>query len=436
MEDPMTANIAIIGAGIAGLESARQLLLRGEEKITIFEKTDRVGGRVFSRDLGDDNGVVELGAGRFSPWEHQRLMTHVARLGLRTKPFDFTLSAVQRGLHEQSWNLLKTFCDELGEYHAALPMRERQRTSLEEAALASIGKTKFDYLIEMSGYDTLANPALTFEEGFQLLRHHPETCGLFAGEPKQWMAFADGFSCLADALHADIRGDVRLELEHELSAVRSSAVAGYTLGFETPNGCKTHAFDKVLLAMPVSAIGKLHGMTMSSLLRDSISHVPLTKAYVAYATRWWAGMGVQGRCFSTSSIFRKVYFPADGNYLLVYADGGSAEDLHRAFADGRDLRPEFNEAIQLALPFGLESGSIPQPVETRHQFWPEGISFWRNGISLVSAGFWPIDDNACVCSDLFTEHLGWVEGALESAAHAAAYISPEMETHEQCPVAA
>ena len=36
-------HIAIIGAGIGGMEVARLLTLRGH-KVTIYEKTDRVGG--------------------------------------------------------------------------------------------------------------------------------------------------------------------------------------------------------------------------------------------------------------------------------------------------------------------------------------------------------------------------------------------------------
>ena len=45
-----TYDVIIIGAGVAGLEAAHQLHLKGIDNVVILEKNDRIGGRVWSVD--------------------------------------------------------------------------------------------------------------------------------------------------------------------------------------------------------------------------------------------------------------------------------------------------------------------------------------------------------------------------------------------------
>src|SRR5580698_657248 len=53
------AEVIVIGAGMAGLAAARALAERGV-RVTVLEARERVGGRVFSRQV--DGATVELGA--------------------------------------------------------------------------------------------------------------------------------------------------------------------------------------------------------------------------------------------------------------------------------------------------------------------------------------------------------------------------------------
>ncbi|MFD1792697.1 flavin monoamine oxidase family protein [Ochrobactrum teleogrylli] len=418
----MTGKCAVVGGGVAGITAVRELRRRGVSDVTIFEKTDRIGGRVFSRSIDDTGGVAELGAGRFNPSRHIRLKKLVDKYGLATKPFSFPLQPLQYGLHQHSLELLKSFCSDLGDLRGSLSPMESQRLTLEEAALSSIGRYKFECLVTMTGYDTLRNPDLTFDDGYELLQHHPETCGLFQGELSEWLAFSHGFSALTAAMVSEIERDVTISLEHELTEVMPRNGGGYELCFETPHGLQSQGFDKVVFAIPIWSIQKLRGLNMSAFFRKSISAVPLTKAYFSYADRWWAGTHIEGRCVSSDTIFRKAYFPADANNLLIYADGESAVLLEKALKNDRNVHSAFIEAMLDHLPFGLVSDAIPKPTGSGHQFWDEGISFWKSGVNFIGSGFWSIDDDACVCSDLFTQHLGWVEGALESAERGVAHL--------------
>ena len=52
--------VAVVGAGLAGLSAARELARSGAE-VVVLEARDRVGGRVWSRQL-DNGAIVEMGA--------------------------------------------------------------------------------------------------------------------------------------------------------------------------------------------------------------------------------------------------------------------------------------------------------------------------------------------------------------------------------------
>lgn len=55
------ADVVIIGAGLAGLTAARDIIKSGLSCI-ILEARDRVGGKTWSQQLSDGRGTVDLGA--------------------------------------------------------------------------------------------------------------------------------------------------------------------------------------------------------------------------------------------------------------------------------------------------------------------------------------------------------------------------------------
>jgi monoamine oxidase len=79
------ADVAIVGAGLAGLTAARELSARGV-KVLVLEARERVGGRCFSRPLGGAaTDVANTGATFVGPTQ-DRILALIAELGLRTFP--------------------------------------------------------------------------------------------------------------------------------------------------------------------------------------------------------------------------------------------------------------------------------------------------------------------------------------------------------------
>ena len=56
----ISVQIAVVGAGLAGLAAARRVAAAGYF-VVVLEARDRVGGRVANQSIGDDK-VVEIGA--------------------------------------------------------------------------------------------------------------------------------------------------------------------------------------------------------------------------------------------------------------------------------------------------------------------------------------------------------------------------------------
>ena len=82
-QETRSAQVAIVGAGFAGLSAALELTERGIDCV-VLEARDRVGGRVLNHDIGDGK-VVEVGGQWVGPTQHALLET-AARVGVATFP--------------------------------------------------------------------------------------------------------------------------------------------------------------------------------------------------------------------------------------------------------------------------------------------------------------------------------------------------------------
>ena len=77
-----TVDVAIVGAGIAGLAAARSLVGHGRS-VAVLESRERVGGRLHSPELRSGSGRIDLGATWFWAGE-TRVANLVAELGIHT----------------------------------------------------------------------------------------------------------------------------------------------------------------------------------------------------------------------------------------------------------------------------------------------------------------------------------------------------------------
>ncbi len=77
------ADVAIVGAGFAGLTAALELVRKGRS-VVVLEARDRTGGRVFSHHLG--KGVISEGGGTFVGPTQNHVLALAKELGVRKFP--------------------------------------------------------------------------------------------------------------------------------------------------------------------------------------------------------------------------------------------------------------------------------------------------------------------------------------------------------------
>jgi monoamine oxidase len=83
MTESLEADVAIVGAGLAGLVAARRIVAAGDRPLVI-EARERVGGRLLNEEIGDGK-VVEVGGQWIGPTQ-ERLAALAAELGVGTFP--------------------------------------------------------------------------------------------------------------------------------------------------------------------------------------------------------------------------------------------------------------------------------------------------------------------------------------------------------------
>ena len=83
MGETIEADVAVVGAGLAGLVAARRIAATGAQPLVI-EARDRVGGRVLNEEIGDGK-VVEIGGQWIGPTQ-TRIAALAARAGRQHLP--------------------------------------------------------------------------------------------------------------------------------------------------------------------------------------------------------------------------------------------------------------------------------------------------------------------------------------------------------------
>lgn len=87
MPETREADVCVVGAGVAGLVAARNVVASGRSTV-VLEARGRVGGRVVNRDIGGGK-VVEMGGQWIGPTQ-DRMYELAKELGIETFPTYFT----------------------------------------------------------------------------------------------------------------------------------------------------------------------------------------------------------------------------------------------------------------------------------------------------------------------------------------------------------
>jgi len=458
-------DLAIIGGGVAGTSvawAAQQA--RPDWAIALFERTDRIGGRLHSVHIDGLDHPIELGGMRYIT-SHRRVASLVERFSLPTHAFDPTGGperSVLRGVvangaddpdagraYDLNPDLVGRTAHQLmdeafdrivpgfaGLDHEGYVARRATARYLDrrltdwpigEALETVLGGEGRQFVTDIFGYDPGIRP-FNAPDLIEFLSDGGDPSDQ-ARTPDDGMdripqALADAFGTEGGAIH----------LNRELASV---AVVDGAADLRFAEGDSARA-KRVVLATPLPALqlvaSRSPALQRSTYQRvfDAVEGFPAMKLYLWFDQPWWRPT-VRGPRTTTDLPARKVH----------YFDGreGSRSALLAMFADGLDVRPWAQmfagappgspapPAMLAAVLEGLheihpEVSDIPQPVGSALMYWgadPHEVAWhlWRAGfVSDEILRIAPQPDESqpiYIANEAFSRHQTWVEGALEGA---------------------
>ena len=465
-------DVAIVGAGAAGTYLAHRLIkARPDWRIAIFERANRIGGRLWSVHVDHLEYPIELGGMRFMSG-HPLVQSVVNDLGIATRRFDpadqpeqlFLRGVVGRGPDDPAAGggydlppgeagrsaavlMQSAFLqivprarelDEAGwrELRSSATFRDRKLTdwSIAEAVATILSPEGHQFATDAFGYDSGIRP----HNAGDAIQYVMGT-GYPSGEayvPREGMdRIPRGLAAAFEALGGNVR------LGHDVQRVESSP-GSVRLRFADGSGVSARG---LVLALPLPALlaladfsPVLAGATWRRLFR-SVDGFPATKLYCWYDRPWWRdGTAPPSGLRTTTDLPNRktFYFDEAPNrpaaMLAAFTDHRHNEPIV-ALADGRSAGSPASPALLRELRGWLAAAhpgtDVPEePNGSAFQHWgsdPREVAwhFWRSGETsdeIIDLAVQP--DPALpihVCGEVFSRRGAWVEGALETASRVA-----------------
>jgi monoamine oxidase len=354
--------IAIVGAGIAGLNAAYKLQQAGLTA-TIYEGASRTGGRMFTaRDLLADGLTTELG-GEFIDSSHEEMLSLMAEFGLEqldTQASDaaslrpetyfidgrhYTQQQAARAFVPIAKSILRDY-DALGE--VVNYETEGGGTALDRQSIAEyldrIGVTGWmRELIDVAyvteyGLDAGEQSALNFvfligtgdladADSFELL-----------GESDERYKVRGGNQQIVDELAQRVAP--RIRLLHRLEAIRRRG-QGFTLTFQTDGKTVDQDADVVVLTVPFSILRDVQLQVELPALKTrairELGYGANAKVLVGFQSRPWEKLGYSGATY-TDEPFQLAWAnsflqPGTAGGLTLYSGGKLAHEVGQGTAE-------------------------------------------------------------------------------------------------------
>jgi monoamine oxidase len=458
-------DLAVIGAGIAGTYVADAMQARKPGwSIALFERSGRIGGRLFSVSVPGIDHRIELGGMRFLT-SHDRMASVVADLGLSSHPFDATGGPARsylrghfadgptdpasgagydlapgerdRSAGDLFEEALRRIVPGAGALDAAGYRRARDDGRFGERAL--VDRAIGDALREVVSHEAarFVSDAFGYDSGLRPFNAGDAVEFVLGGGDPTAVARTpdDGMDAVPRGLAARFEARAgAIRLDHELRSVAVADGGALCLDF----GTGAVLADHVVLAVAAPALAQLGtssavlGAPAVRRLLASVEGFPAMKLYLWYERPWWRPT-VRGIRLTTDLPVRKVFYvdsrrDAPAALLAMYTDGRHV-DPWRPLWNGAPagspasaaMLAEVNRQLRVLHP---EVADLPSPSGSALQFWGSdpleiGWAFWRPGArsdEMIDLAVQPERSLPLyLAGETYSRAQSWAEGALETA---------------------
>jgi monoamine oxidase len=442
--------IAIVGAGLAGLTCAYELKQAGQAA-TVYEGSDRVGGRSWTlRGAFADGQLVERG-GQLIDQGHTALRQLASRLGLQTdnllqaeangseplyyfdgQPYTYgqatqDLNAVYQKLHSDvsaaSYPTLYNSFTLRGQQLDRMSIVDWINESVPGGVGSKLGQLlEVAYTIEY-GADAGQQSALNL---LYLLGYSGQGQLNVFGHSNEKYAIRGGCDLVPTRLAAQLQGQI--QTGRELVAVRQDG-GTVTLTFRQGSP-RTVVVDKVVLALPFSILRSLDfsGAGFQQRKRTAIVELGMgtnSKLHVQFSDRHWQGLGGNGETYADTgyqNTWDESRAQAGRSGILVNYTGGA---VGASFGSGTPTKraQQFLAQLEPVLPGITAKWNGRATVDFwLGNPWTKGsYSFWKVGQYTRFAGVErePEGNVHFAGEHTSVDFQGYLNGAVETGQRAA-----------------
>jgi monoamine oxidase len=309
-------SIAIVGAGIAGLNAALTLQDAGLA-CDIYEASDRVGGRVHSDTTTWADGMVSEWCGEFIDSNHETLHSLIKRFGLKTvdpgqaradrnqsvmyfcnrfysteelaEGFQALAPLLQQQVEETGFPTTHTRYTETGFKLDHLSVYDWIEQYVEGGHDAPLGRFLETACTGYFGLDTDEQSSLNLVSMFG---SRSSANGSVAPGPMQGSCkIVGGNGQLPEAIARSL-ADSSIHLRHQLVAIERNGDNTLTLTFTTADGFSHLQYDYVLLTLPFSTLRRVDYQRagFDSLKRVAIEELgygTISKLFLQFDSPYW-----------------------------------------------------------------------------------------------------------------------------------------------------
>lgn len=390
--------VAIVGGGTAGLLMAYLILEGGKEKdVCVFEKENRLGGKIFDHRFRDAPNVT-VGLGEWQRYgenfDLSDLIYHfnIARVNWGLKNFLHRVES--RGVYTKSFNSLKGKA-----FPTLLHRPPTNNTNLHETAELVDGKMANNFSTAGTFLSSFLSPegakwmtdAYGFKGGYmeainpESYKQYLQKKLLIEKNPDDNDRPIKGMSELIEKLALEVRnrnGTIYLP-----EAVTSVSKQGNKFFLVTRNF--TVQANKTVLATGPEALKKMTGDVIENITNHeifkSIVSVPAFHGAAVYPTAWWNDSDAaqknnslqplqmfvsSSNCLGITMPYKFVSANETAVLHTIANNGGCSDKWGNILKVGKDA---VDREMKRALEYKFQR-LIPEPLDTVYKYWKEG--FW------------------------------------------------------------